>query len=137
LLVTYCKKIMYIVVLIEWQYRGNTMELMIDNVLNIASDEFYRASRYKMLLSVILINSSDSKAFNVLYKNIRQSDIVQQLSSDMIVVILTHTDYNNALLFIKNVEQAFDFTYTLGEFKEDAFQFIRKLFLDNKKYGDY
>ena len=113
------------------------MELMIDNVLNIASDEFYRASRYKMLLSVILINSSDSKAFNVLYKNIRQSDIVQQLSSDMIVVILTHTDYNNALLFIKNVEQAFDFTYTLGEFKEDAFQFIRKLFLDNKKYGDY
>ncbi len=137
MLVTYCKKIMYIVVLIEWQYRGNTMELMIDNVLNIASDEFYRASRYKMLLSVILINSSDSKAFNVLYKNIRQSDIVQQLSSDMIVVILTHTDYNNALLFIKNVEQAFDFTYTLGEFKEDAFQFIRKLFLDNKKYGDY
>lgn len=109
------------------------MELIIDNVLNIGAEEFYRANRYKLFLSVILVNSSDEKAFDILYEHIRQSDIVQQLTPELTVVILTHTNHKNTMLFINNIKPKFDFTYTAGEFKGDEFSFIKKLFLDNKK----
>ena len=113
------------------------MELIIDNVLNIAADEFYRASRYKLSLAVILINSRDEKAFDILDEHIRQSDIVQQLSSELVVVILTHTNHESTLLFVNNIKSKFDFTYTAGEFKGDESSFIKKLFSDNEKYSRY
>ncbi|WP_373000286.1 hypothetical protein [Sulfurimonas sp.] len=109
------------------------MELMIENVLNIGEDEFYRASRYRLPLSVILVNSSDSKAFDILEENTRQIDIVQQLSSDLLIVFLSHTDYNNSITFIDKIKDKLEFTYTSSEFKGSDLKFIRRLFLDNSE----
>ena len=108
------------------------MELMIDNVLNIGEDEFYRAARYKLPLSVILVNSSDSKAFDILEENTRQIDIVQQLSSDLLIVFLSHTDHNNSLTFIEKLQEKLEFTYTNSEFKGSDLKCIRRLFSENK-----
>jgi len=112
------------------------MELMIDNILNIGADEFYRANRYKLSLSVILINSSDEKAFDIIEENMRQSDIIQQLGSELIVVFLTHTNDTNGTLFIKNIEPLFNFTYTLNEYKNNELRFVQNLLLENAKKFD-
>ncbi|EDZ62874.1 hypothetical protein SMGD1_2096 [Sulfurimonas gotlandica GD1] len=111
------------------------MELMIENVLNIGEDEFYRASRYKLPLSAILINSDDNKAFDILENNTRQIDIVQQLSSDLLIVFLAHTDHSNSLIFLDKIKNKFDFTYTSSEFIGSQLEFVRKLFLDNRDKG--
>ena len=107
------------------------MELMIENVLNIGEDEFYRASRYKLPLTVILINSDDSNAFSIVYDNIRQTDIAQQLSSDLLIVFLTHTDIKKSNKFIDKIKDKLLFTYTSSQFEGFELRFIRKLFLDN------
>ncbi|PHQ65751.1 MAG: hypothetical protein COB99_02215 [Sulfurimonas sp.] len=111
------------------------MELMVDNVLNIGQDEFYRAARYKLPLSVILINSNNSKAFDILEENTRQIDIVQQLSSDLLIVFLSHTDHNNCMTFIDKLKEKLEFTYTGNEFKGSDLKFIRKLFSENRDKG--
>ncbi|WP_373036125.1 hypothetical protein [Sulfurimonas sp.] len=108
------------------------MELMIDNVLNIGVDEFYRASRYGLPLSVLLINSDNRRAFDILEENTRQVDIVQQLNSELLIVFLSHTDYKSSLTFIQKIKSKLNFTYTLGEFKDSEQEFVRTLFLDNR-----
>ncbi|QOY55247.1 hypothetical protein HUE87_03140 [Candidatus Sulfurimonas marisnigri] len=107
------------------------MELLIENVLNIGVEEFYRTSRYKVSLIVLLVNSKDKNAFNILDNATRQTDIVQQLSSELIVVFLSHTEYEKSLLFIEKVKKKFDFTYNMSEFKESEVEFIENLFLRN------
>ena len=107
------------------------MELMIENVLNIGEDEFYRASRYKLPLSVVLVNSNENKAFDIFDGCTRQVDIVQQLSSDLLIVFLSHTDLVHAGIFIKKMNKKLKFSYTAGEFKSSELKFIKKLFLDN------
>ena len=107
------------------------VELLLDNILNIGDDEFYRAARYKLPLAVMLINSNDRNAFSVLEKSTRQSDIVQQLSSDMLIVFLSHTEYDKALLFVEKIEKELDFTYTISEFSGSEFDFIHDLFIEN------
>ncbi len=104
---------------------------MLDNILNIGDDEFYRAARYNLPLAVMLINTNDKKAFNVLEKNTRQSDIVQQLSSDMLIVFLSHTKFDAAMVFVNKIKKEFDFTYTIREFKGSEFDFIHDLFIEN------
>lgn len=109
------------------------MELLIQNVLDLGADEFYRTNRYDLPLTVILINSENATAFNVLYDTTRRTDIVQQLTSDLIVIFLTHTDIENSKLFIKKIESEFDFTYTMNEFtsSDSQVEFLQRLFLDN------
>lgn len=109
------------------------MELLIDNVLNIGDDEFYRASRYKNALSVILINSDDKKAFDIIDKNIRQIDIVQQLTSNLLVVFLPYATYDESLSFLEKIEKKLDFTYISREFREPKEAFLEQIFLDNEK----
>ena len=109
------------------------MELLIGNALNIGTDEFYRAIRYKLSLAVMLINTSDNNAFNILEDNIRQSDIIQQLDSNTIIVFLSHTDLQKSTLFIDKIKDKFSFTYTIAEFKDSEVKFLETLFLDNSK----
>lgn len=109
------------------------MELMMEVVSNVGEEEFYRTERYNIPLVVVLINSNDKDIFDIIEKNIRPTDIVQQLDSDLIVVFLSHTDHNNGYLFIDKVKRKVDFTYTLSEYKEARSKFIEKLFLDNMK----
>ena len=80
------------------------MELTMDVVSNIGDDEFYRAERYQVPLVVALINSKDKKIFDIIDKNIRRTDIVQQLSSELIVVFLTHTNYKDSSACIEKSE---------------------------------
>ena len=107
------------------------MELMIENVLQIGADEFYRASRYSLALSVIIVNSDDNNAFNIFEENTRQTDIVQQLSSESLVIFLPHTGYDAATLFFKTIENKLVFTHTIGEFKDSELEFITNLFIKN------
>jgi len=107
------------------------MELLVENVLNIGADEFYRSTRYKTPLVVILVNSEDKNAFNILDENVRQTDVVQQLSSDLLVIFLSHTDYERASKHIKKLTEMFDFTYTMGEFEGFELDFIKNLFKEN------
>ncbi len=110
------------------------MELLIENALNIGSDEFYRALRYKLSLVVLLINSDDKNAFNILEDSVRQSDILQQLDSDTIIVFLSHTNIQESNLFIEKIRNRFNFTYTIAEFKDSEFKFLKTLFLQNDKH---
>lgn len=112
------------------------MELLIENVINVGADEFYRASRYKIPLSVVFINTKNKKAFNILEKNIRQIDIVQQLSSQTIVLFLPHTDTQSAELFLKKIKNMFIFTYTMREFNSSEHTFIEALALENAQKLD-
>lgn len=109
------------------------MDLSMNVVLDIGSDEFYRTIRYKIPLVVMLINSKNKGIFDIVDENIRQTDIVQQLSSNLIVVFLTHTDYAASLFCVEKISKIVDFTYTLAEFHGSQEQFIEKLFLDNKE----
>jgi len=112
------------------------MELLIENVINVGADEFYRASRYKIPLSVVFINTKNKKAFNILEKNIRQIDIVQQLSSQTIVLFLLHTDTHSAELVIRKLKDIFTFTYTMREFNSSEHTFIEALALENMQKLD-
>lgn len=109
------------------------MDLLIDTVLNLGEDEFYRASRYNTHLAIILVNSKDKNIFDVIDESIRQTDLVQQLTSELLVVFLTHTDRKASLLCINKIKSMIDFTYTLAEYKGSRVELINKLFLDNEK----
>lgn len=110
------------------------MGFIIDTVLDIGHDEFYRAARYQIPLTIILVNSSDKNIFYLLEQNLRKTDMLQQLSSNLLVVFLAHTKYKDGLSFIQNMEKEIGFTYSLDEFKGSKDSFINKLFLENKKY---
>jgi len=107
------------------------MELLVENVLNIGDDEFYRTDRYKLPLTLILINTKDEHAFDILNTNTRQTDIIQQLSSSMIVVFLTHTNFENSKKFMQKIEKMITLTYTAAEYKHNSSDFVRELFLKN------
>ena len=109
------------------------MELLIQNALNIGSEEFYRASRYKLPLVVILINTQNKKAFDILELSLRKTDLLQQLNSDTIIVFLAHTNYNDSMLFLQKIKEKFPFTYTMAEYKEYEEDFLEKLFVENEK----
>ena len=112
------------------------MELLMEVVSNVGTDEFYRASRYNTPLTVILMNSDKKKLFDIIEENIRRTDIVQQLNSELIVVFLTHTNYHDAFLFIDKLKDKIDFTYHVSEFEEPESAFIENLFLDNIKRNE-
>ncbi len=112
------------------------MEMLIENALNIGSDEFYRASRYRLSLAVMLINTKNKNAFNVLESIIRQSDVLQQIDSETIIVFLSHTTKDESTLFIEKIKDKFNFSYTVSEYngainKESEFKFLEALFLKN------
>jgi len=109
------------------------MDFLIESVLIIGADEFYRTSRYKIPLFVILINTDDKNAFNILEKCTRRTDIIQQLNSDLLVVFLTHTNHDSALLFVDKIRDKFDFTYTGNEFTNSDSEFVKTLFVENSK----
>ncbi len=109
------------------------MELAIENALNIGADEFYRSSRYDLPLIVVLINSKNKKAFDILEGNIRQTDIIQQMSSNSIIIFLAHTNLDEANLFLSKVKSEFDFTYSLKEFSGNQDEFLKSLFLENMR----
>jgi hypothetical protein len=109
------------------------MELFVQNALDVGSDEFYRANRYKLPLSVILINTQDKKGFDILEATLRKTDILQQIGLETIVVFLPHTNQKDAFLFIEKIKNKFAFTYTLAEYKEHEEEFIEKLFEENEK----
>jgi len=109
------------------------MEFGVDTVLNIGSDEFYRAARYQTALVVILINSKDKDLFNIIEKNLRPTDIIQQLNSELIVLFLSHTGYDDATLFINKIKESKDFSYTVSEYKGFRVEFVEKLFSENEK----
>lgn len=109
------------------------MELLISTVLHLGEDEFYRVNRYETHLSVALINSTDKKLFEAIDKNIRQTDLLQQLDSALLVVFLTHTNYKASFQCIKKIKKVINFTYTMAEYKESSTEFVQKLFLDNSK----
>ena len=104
-------------------------------VSNVGEDEFYRTNRYIVPLVVFLINSNDKNICDIIEKNIRLTDIVQQLSPELIVVFLSHTAYNNGYLFIDKIKRKIDFTYTLAEFKESKSKFIEKLFYAHRSHN--
>ncbi len=109
------------------------MELLIDTVLNIGEDEFYRVNRYETYLAVVLINSTDKRLFKIIEKNIRQTDIVQQLDTALIVLFLTHTNYEASFDCIRKIRKIMNFTYTIEEYKESSAIFVKKLFIENKR----
>ncbi|WP_324171048.1 hypothetical protein [Sulfurimonas sp.] len=112
------------------------MEMLIENALNIGTDEFYRALRYRLSLVVMLINTQNKDAFNILEKMIRKSDVLQQIDSDTIVIFLSHTTKDESTLFIDKIKDKFNFSYTVSEYngeknKESEFKFLESLFLKN------
>lgn len=108
------------------------MELLIENALNIGSNEFYRAIRYDISLVVMLINTEDRQAFEILESNIRQTDIIQQLDPCIIILFLTHTSVNEANAFLKNMHGKFDFTHTMAKFEDYEHKFLTELFAANE-----
>ena len=111
--------------------KDSRMDLLIQSVLDLGEDEFYRASRYHLPLVVALINSEDKRAFDILESSIRKTDILQQLTSEVILVFLTHTNYAEFEKFLKKIKKEFDFTYTASEFKGSEEGFIKGLFEEN------
>lgn len=112
---------------------GAFVDLIIQTILDIGIDEFYRSSRYKVPLVVVLINSNDKNAFKILEKHTRRTDIVQQLSAELLVVYLSHTTEDDASHFINKFKEKFDFTYTLDEYTNNEYEFINKLLVQNSK----
>ena len=108
------------------------MELLIESTLLIGADEFYRSSRYNLPLVVMLVNSTNNKAFDILEESIRQTDVIQQLTSDTTVVFLSHTNYKESELFVQKIKEKFDFTSTISEFKKEENTFLKTLFLENE-----
>ncbi len=109
------------------------MEFAIDTVLDIGSDEFYRVDRYHIPMSVVLLNSKDSNLFNIIEKSLRRTDMIQQLTSELIVVFLPHTTYDGATVYINKLDDSVEFTCTVGEYKESRVKFVKDLFLQNNK----
>lgn len=112
---------------------GAFVDLIIQTILDIGIDEFYRSSRYKVPLVVVLINSNDKNAFKILEKHTRRTDIVQQLTSELLVVYLPHIGNNDAPHFINKMKKELNFTYTMGEYKDNESEFIYNLLVDNSK----
>jgi hypothetical protein len=109
------------------------MESSVQTVLDIGSDEFYRAMRYQIPLSVLLINSTNKSIFDTLENSIRATDIIQQISSELFVVFLTHTDLKNANAFMENLKEEVEFSATVDEYKGFKDEFILNLFLKNQE----
>ena len=92
------------------------MEVLLDNILNIGDDEFYRASRYESPLVAILVNSKDNSAYD---------------TQNLTIIFLTHTDYQHSVAFLDKVKEQLDFTYTMSEFDGSEFDFIHDLYVNN------
>jgi hypothetical protein len=109
------------------------MDFEVDVIVDIGSEEFYRAVRYQTPLSVILLNSKDKDIFSLIEKNTRPTDIIQQISSALIVIFLPHTSKEHACTFMKNIEEFAKFTCVVGEYKGFKTEFVQNLFIENEK----
>lgn len=109
------------------------MDFAVEVILDIGSDEFYRADRYHTPICVLLINSKDKGIFDILEKSLRQTDMIQQLTSELIVVFLTHSKYDDAMLYINKIQSSTNLTYTIGEYSESKVDFVENLFMQNNK----
>jgi len=109
------------------------MQYSIETVLDIGNEEFYRAARYQIPLSVLLINSRDKNIFDILEELLRPTDIIQQITHELIVVFLTHTNIENANTFVDNIKEHVNFSATVDEYKGFRVEFIQNLFKNNKK----
>lgn len=110
------------------------MGFIMDTVLDIGHDEFYRAARYQIPLTVVLVNSKNKEIFDLMDQNLRKTDMIQQLTSDLIIVFLSHTNYKNGISFVQKIEKDIEFTYSLDEFKGSKDSFVNNLFELNKQY---
>lgn len=110
------------------------MGFIMDTVLDIGHDEFYRAARYQIPLTVLLVNSTNKDIFDLMEKNLRKTDMIQQLASDLIIVFLSHTNYKNGISFAQKIEKDIDFTYSIDEFKGSKESFVNNLFEQNNQY---
>jgi len=109
------------------------MQYSIETVLDIGNEEFYRAARYQIPLSVLLINSRDKNIFDILEELLRPTDIIQQITHELIVVFLTHTNIENANTFVNNIKEHVNFSATVDEYKGFKVEFIENLFTDNQQ----
>ena len=75
-------------------------EAEVSTILQIGDDELYRATRYKVPLSFVLLKTKES--FDDIIAHTRRSDITQQITTDIMCVYLTHTDHSEAASFLKN-----------------------------------
>lgn len=118
-------------------------EMFVNVILDISSDEFYRAKRYKSPLTLILVENTHIDLFDMLDNNSRRLDIIQQLGRDTIVIALTHTSQNEAELYIKKIEKVarieanITFISYIKQYDNtDTYDFVRKLLSNFCKITD-
>lgn len=109
------------------------MDFAVDIVLDLGDDEFYRANRYHIPMCVLLVNSQNKDVFNIFEKSLRQTDMIQQLTAELIVVFLTHATYDDATLYLNKIDDSLNFTCTVGEYSDSKVDFIKNLFIQNNK----
>lgn len=109
-------------------------EMHINTILNLTSDEFYRAKRYKSPLTLILVENTHIDLFDLLDNNSRRLDIIQQLDSNTIFIALIHTTESEAEMYITKIkkiarlESKISFGYYISEYDNtDSYAFVTNL----------
>ena len=77
-------------------------EDIINVVMDIGDDIYYSSKRYKVDTTTIIIKSKFLFTYFDDYS--RQIDVVQQLTSDLLVVILPHTNKEQAVKYIDKMK---------------------------------
>lgn len=121
-------------------FNGVDMEhTFITTILSLADNEFYRAGRYSTPVSIVLFGNITNNTFITIEKNIRQTDTVQQLDSTTIVVILSHSDHNQSIMFSEKIKRLVSdispIYYVSREFKcQNKITFLTHLITDFLHY---
>jgi len=76
----------------------------LENAVNLMELEFYRVKRYKVPITVAIVESRCKDLFNkVIEDSIRVSDLYQYLDQNRFLIIFDHTDEKGARLALDKI----------------------------------
>ncbi len=79
---------------------NETSQTVLEDLLSL---EFYRFKRYKVPIALALIQTNNKDLFSTSEKNIRKTDLMQQIDTDLYAIIYTHTSSKGGQISLDHI----------------------------------
>lgn len=78
-------------------------DINIQAVSELLSLEFYRFKRYRIPITLVLVETDDRMFYEVVESKIRKTDLFQQIDKNLYAIIYSHTDAVGASMAVDNI----------------------------------
>ena len=78
-------------------------DINIQAVSELLSLEFYRFKRYRIPITLVLVETEDRSFYEVVESKVRKTDIFQQIDKNLYAIIYSHTDAVGSSMAVDNI----------------------------------